>query len=146
MFKSPDSGGPIDAVGQTFLPRTLDSGRATARKVSWFAWAVLIYMLGVILWGAYVRASGSGAGCGNHWPLCNGEVIPASPTTQRLIEFTHRVTSGLALISVLALLYLTWCATARRCVGAYRRRSVSGLHAERGFARSIARVATTRWE
>ena len=114
MFKSPDSGGPIDAVGQTFLPRTLDSGRATARKVSWFAWAVLIYMLGVILWGAYVRASGSGAGCGNHWPLCNGEVIPAAPTTQRLIEFTHRVTSGLALISVLALLYLAWRATARR--------------------------------
>ena len=70
-------------------------------------------MLGVILWGAYVRASGSGAGCGNHWPLCNGEVIPTSPSTARLIEFTHRLTSGLALISVVALLYLTWRATAR---------------------------------
>ena len=70
-------------------------------------------MLGVILWGAYVRASGSGAGCGNHWPLCNGEVIPTSPPKQLLIEFTHRITSGLALISVLVLLYLTWRTTVR---------------------------------
>ena len=81
--------------------------------MSRFAWAVLAYMLGVILWGAYVRATGSGAGCGNHWPLCNGEVIPTSPEKAMLIEFTHRVTSGLALISVLALVYLTWCVTVR---------------------------------
>ncbi len=93
---------------------TVDSRPASVRTSSWFAWAVLIYMLAVILWGAYVRASGSGAGCGNHWPLCNGEVFPTSPTAQRLIEFTHRLSSGLALISVLALLYLTWRATARR--------------------------------
>ncbi len=53
-------GGPINAESQTSLPTTLDSDRATARTASWFAWAVLIYMLGVILWGAYVRASGSG--------------------------------------------------------------------------------------
>jgi cytochrome c oxidase assembly protein subunit 15 len=71
-------------------------------------------MLGVILWGAYVRASGSGAGCGNHWPLCNGEVIPTSAQKQMLIEFTHRVTSGLALVSVFALLCLSWRATHRR--------------------------------
>ena len=94
--------------------------RATRWGASWFAWTVLAYMLGVILWGAYVRASGSGAGCGNHWPLCNGEVIPTSPQKQMLIEFTHRVTSGLALISVLALLFLTWRATVR---GAWARRT-----------------------
>src|ERR1700733_10713627 len=93
---------------------TLPSNQQTsARNASWFAWTVLIYMLGVILWGAYVRASGSGAGCGNHWPLCNGVVIPASPPKQLLIEFTHRITSGLALISVLILLYLTWRTTVR---------------------------------
>ncbi len=92
---------------------TDSSGRLTNRTAPRFAWAVLIYMLGVILWGAYVRASGSGAGCGNHWPLCNGEVIPTSPSTARLIEFTHRLTSGLALISVLVLLYLTWRITTR---------------------------------
>ena len=115
MIKSLGRGGPINAEEQTSIAGTIDwdRQRATARTASWFAWSVLIYMLGVILWGAYVRASGSGAGCGNHWPLCNGEVIPTSPPKQRLIEFTHRVTSGLALISVLALLYLTWRTTVR---------------------------------
>lgn len=62
---------------------------------------VLAATLGVIMWGAYVRASGSGAGCGAHWPTCNGEVIPRAPSTQTIIEFTHRVTSGLAFILVL---------------------------------------------
>ena len=44
-----------------------------------FAWAVLGWNILVVLWGAYVRASGSGAGCGNHWPFCNGEVVPRAP-------------------------------------------------------------------
>lgn len=73
-----------------------------------FAWAVLVYNIGVILWGAYVRASGSGAGCGDHWPLCNGVVIPRAPSAATVIEFSHRVTSGLALLAVLALLYVVW--------------------------------------
>ncbi len=70
------------------------------------AWGVVAWNLLVILWGAYVRASGSGAGCGSHWPLCNGEVIPQSPTTHTLVEFTHRLTSGLALVLVGALVWL----------------------------------------
>ncbi len=57
----------------------------------------------VILWGAWVRASGSGAGCGDHWPLCNGEIIPLSPTIETITEFTHRVTSGFALLMVIGL-------------------------------------------
>jgi heme A synthase len=60
-----------------------------------FAWAVLAFTLAVVLWGAYVRATGAGAGCGNHWPLCNGEVVPRDPAVKTLIEFTHRVMSGL---------------------------------------------------
>lgn len=68
-----------------------------------FAWLVLGFNLLVILWGAYVRASGSGAGCGSHWPLCNGVVVPRAPSTATLIELTHRVTSGLALLLVVAL-------------------------------------------
>ncbi|MFO0547156.1 MAG: COX15/CtaA family protein [Polyangiaceae bacterium] len=63
----------------------------------------LVATLGVILWGAYVRASGSGAGCGRHWPVCNGAVVPPSPTTATLIEYTHRLTSGLSLILVVAM-------------------------------------------
>lgn len=75
-------------------------------RSAWFvryATAVLMLNVAVVLWGAYVRATGSGAGCGSHWPLCNGEVIPRAPQAKTVIEFTHRITSGLALISVLAL-------------------------------------------
>jgi|RhiMethySRZTD1v2_1073278.scaffolds.fasta_scaffold00079_32 heme A synthase len=68
-----------------------------------FAWFVLAYNVAVILWGAYVRATGSGAGCGNHWPLCNGEVVPRAPQLATLIEFSHRLSSGLALIAIAVL-------------------------------------------
>ena len=54
----------------------------------------------MVLWGAYVRASGSGAGCGSRWPLCNGEVVPRAPQIATIIEFTHRMTSGVALTLV----------------------------------------------
>lgn len=63
-----------------------------------FALVVLLYAVAVIVWGAVVRATGSGAGCGNHWPLCNGEVVPLAPRTATLIEFTHRAMSGLILL------------------------------------------------
>ena len=59
-----------------------------------YAWAVLLYNVAVVIWGAFVRASGSGAGCGNHWPLCNGVITPTGPTLKTMIEFTHRTTSG----------------------------------------------------
>jgi heme A synthase len=72
--------------------------------VARFAWSVLASTLGVIAWGAYVRATGSGAGCGAHWPLCNGVVLPRSPTTATIIELSHRITSGVALLLVVALL------------------------------------------
>ncbi len=65
-----------------------------------YVWVVLVFNVLVILWGAVVRATGSGAGCGDHWPLCDGHVIPPDPTTATLIELFHRLTSGLALISV----------------------------------------------
>lgn len=61
-----------------------------------FSWAVLGYVALVIAWGAFVRATGSGAGCGRHWPLCNGEVLPRSADMAMAIELSHRVTSGLA--------------------------------------------------
>jgi len=68
-----------------------------------YAWMVLAYNVGVILWGATVRATGSGAGCGGHWPLCNGQVIPLAPQAATLIEFGHRVSSGFTLLAVLGL-------------------------------------------
>ncbi len=69
-----------------------------------YAWGVVLLNIVVIIWGAFVRATGSGAGCGDNWPLCQGEVIPRPESIETVIEFSHRVTSGLALISVVVLL------------------------------------------
>jgi cytochrome c oxidase assembly protein subunit 15 len=77
-----------------------------------FAWGVLIYFMAVIVWGALVRATGAGAGCGNHWPLCNGTVMQRSASVNTLIEFTHRITSGLSLLAALSLMVWTFRATA----------------------------------
>jgi cytochrome c oxidase assembly protein subunit 15 len=79
-----------------------------------YAWLVLGWNILVVLWGAVVRATGSGAGCGNHWPLCNGEVIPHSPRIATLIEFTHRAMTGGATLTILALLVWTFRATHSR--------------------------------
>ena len=78
-----------------------------------FSWAVLAYFIAVILWGTLVRATGSGAGCGDHWPLCNGTVIQHSPRADTMIEFTHRLTSGISFFSVVGLLVWTLRATSR---------------------------------
>jgi heme A synthase len=74
------------------------------RSLARLAWSVLLYNVAVIAWGAFVRATGSGAGCGRHWPLCNGEVVPRAASTATIIEASHRVSSGIALIAVVALL------------------------------------------
>ena len=71
-----------------------------------YAWATLAYTVFVILWGAFVRATGAGAGCGSPWPLCNGEVIPRAEHVATLIEFGHRVTS--ALVGFLIIGLLVW--------------------------------------
>jgi heme A synthase len=76
------------------------------RPIARFAWGLLAYEIGVIVWGAYVRATGSGAGCGRHWPLCNGEVVPRSRTAATLVELSHRVSSGTAF--VLTLVLVVW--------------------------------------
>ncbi len=78
-----------------------------------FAWGVVGYNVLVILWGALVRATGSGAGCGNHWPLCNGQVIPLEPRVDTMIEFTHRCMTGGAAFVVLGLLVWTFRATVK---------------------------------
>jgi heme A synthase len=80
-------------------------GNILTRRLAVYAWAVAAFNLLVIVWGAYVRASASGDGCGNHWPLCNGDVIPASPLVKTLVEFAHRATSGVALLLVVGLVF-----------------------------------------
>jgi heme A synthase len=92
-------------------------------RLARFAWAVLAYNVAVIVWGAYVRASGSGAGCGAHWPLCNGEIIPRAGRVATLVEFSHRLTSGAALAAVVFLLIWTW----RACRPGHPARSGAAL-------------------
>jgi protoheme IX farnesyltransferase len=65
-------------------------------RLARYAWFVLLFNVGVILVGAWVRATGSGAGCGRHWPSCQGEVIPKLEGATA-VEFTHRAVSGVAL-------------------------------------------------
>lgn len=76
----------------------------TFNKFAKYCWGVLAWTILVILWGALVRATGSGAGCGNHWPTCNGEIIHQPKAIETFIELTHRAMSGGALILVLILL------------------------------------------
>lgn len=73
-----------------------------------YAWFVLAYNIIVILWGVFLRASKSGDGCGQHWLTCHGEVIPSAPELKTIIEFSHRLTSGLAFIAVLILVIWTF--------------------------------------
>ena len=86
----------------------------SANRFARYAWIVLGYNLFVILWGAFVRATGSGAGCGSHWPLCNGVVVPRAPQIETIIEFTHRLTSGLSLVLVVILAVWGFRAFAKR--------------------------------
>jgi len=78
-----------------------------------FSWGVLAYFIAVILWGAVTRATGAGNGCGNHWPLCNGTVMQPSASINTIIEVTHRITSGISLFALVALLVWTFRATTR---------------------------------
>ena len=73
------------------------------RAFTRFAWSVLAVNLAVVAWGAFVRATGSGAGCGKHWPTCNGEIVPRAPALATTIEFAHRASSGVALLLVVVL-------------------------------------------
>lgn len=87
------------------LPVTSERGTPPQRRAFLtYASVTLGVTLLVIVWGAVVRATGSGAGCGSHWPLCNGDVVPLAPTTSTIIEFVHRVTSGGAMLLSLGLL------------------------------------------
>ncbi len=92
---------------------SISAGRQPSPALRRFAWAVLLYFVAVILWGTLVRATGSGAGCGDHWPLCNGTVLQHSPRTATIIEFTHRLTSGISFFAILGLMIWTFLGTVK---------------------------------
>jgi heme A synthase len=78
------------------------------RRFRIYAWIVLAFNVAVILWGAVVRATGSGAGCGDHWPLCNGTPIAPSEQIAKIIELMHRLTSGLAVFLAVGLVVVAF--------------------------------------
>jgi cytochrome c oxidase assembly protein subunit 15 len=78
-----------------------------------YAWGVVGYNILVILWGAVVRATGSGAGCGDNWPLCNGDFFPHHPRLATVIEFAHRSMTGVATALIVGLVVWTFYATRR---------------------------------
>jgi heme a synthase len=90
-------------VGTPPAPSSSNASAAQQPRFAAFAWGVLAYNVAVILWGALVRATGSGAGCGGHWPLCNGEVVPNVSQIATVIELTHRAMSGIALLLVVTM-------------------------------------------
>ena len=87
---------------------TMSTRRKQSIGLRRFAWLLLAYNVFVILWGAVVRATSSGDGCGAHWPLCNGTVLQHHPKAATIIEFLHRMSSGVALVGVLLLVFFTF--------------------------------------
>lgn len=98
---APESARPAPSTSSGTPPSARDAA-ATIRG-AWVAKFALFYTLFVILFGALVRVTGSGAGCGQHWPTCHGEVAHLPRSIETLIELTHRVTSGLSLVVVVLL-------------------------------------------
>lgn len=89
------------------------SSRRPSRLLSAYAAIVMGFMVLVILQGAVVRLTGSGAGCGDHWPLCNGDFFPHHPRLATLIEYTHRFLTGICTALLAILIGLTFFARPR---------------------------------
>ncbi|MBM3949012.1 MAG: heme A synthase [SAR202 cluster bacterium] len=71
------------------------------------ALAALLAAFGQITLGGVVRVSGSGLGCGDDWPLCNGQIIPPFDLATT-IEYSHRLSANLLGVLTLATLVLAW--------------------------------------
>ena len=93
--------------------RPFNASTSGLKPVARLAWVIVAYNMSIILWGAYVRGSGSGSGCGSRWPLCNGEVLPSITRSQTLIEFMHRVSSAVSLILMFFLVVWVWRQTSK---------------------------------
>lgn len=89
------------------------TGKRVPKTLVGYAWVVVAYNVLVILWGAVVRATGSGAGCGDNWPLCNGDFFPHHPRLATIIEFAHRSMTGVSAFMVIGLVVWTFYAATR---------------------------------
>ncbi len=96
------------------IPRQPALASTASPALRRFAWFVLGYNVAVIVWGAAVRATGSGGGCGEHWPLCDGTLVVHHPAVATMIELSHRVTSGIDTLCVLGLFFWIFAAVPKR--------------------------------
>ncbi|HVH08199.1 MAG TPA: COX15/CtaA family protein [Gemmatimonadales bacterium] len=94
------------------------------RRFTPLAWTAVTFTYLLIVLGAIVRITGSGLGCGEHWPLCNGRLLPPLDVPT-LIEYAHRLVAAAVSGLVLAL-----AVYAGRLRGRHRRASV-GANASR---------------
>jgi len=74
-------------------------------RLAWTA-AACTYLL--IVLGAVVRITGSGMGCGDHWPLCHGKLFPPLDDIGTLIEWNHRLAAAAVSVLVVALAGYAW--------------------------------------
>lgn len=79
---------------------------APSKQIRLLSWAVLWGTVAVVVGGALVRATDSGAGCGESWPICGGRIIPEIGSHHTAIEVSHRLMTGLLAIGVIALFIL----------------------------------------
>ena len=78
------------------------------RRFAQLAWAAAACTYLLIILGAIVRITGSGMGCGDHWPLCNGRLLPPLDDLGTLIEWNHRLAAALVSILVAATAGYGW--------------------------------------
>ena len=78
------------------------------RRFTRLAWAAAACTYLLIVLGAVVRVTGSGLGCGEHWPRCHGRWFPPFDDIGTLIEWNHRLFAGLVTILVVAVAGAAW--------------------------------------
>jgi len=109
----------------------------TSAALRRYSWLTTFYFVLVILWGTVVRATGSGNGCGEHWPLCAGVWFPGAAILARTIEFSHRLSSGLSGIAVAVLLVWCWRSTARGHLARWSALAATILTLNEGFVGAL---------
>lgn len=84
------------------------------KKLAFFSGFVTLGMMLVLIMGGTVTKTDSGDGCGTDWPLCHGKLIPTNPSVETMIEYSHRVVSGIEGLLIIALAIWTFIAVKHR--------------------------------
>src|SRR5881296_255900 len=91
-----------------FAAEAAHISRFMTRSFTRLAWGAAVCTYLLIVLGAVVRITGSGMGCGDHWPLCHGRLFPTLDDIGTLIEWNHRLVAALVSILVVALAGYAW--------------------------------------